>query len=202
MGTVQIGGSPFDIYGESDDANTYFKAHADGAAWRAAATTDKSRALVTAARSFDRQKWVGEATDPVTPQPLAWPRKNITDRNGQAVLDSVIPPDVLEGNWEWANAILGDTDIANSVPGTNTKKTRTRNKVDVIETEIEVENFKPTIGTTARFPVAVTELIGMFLAGSDAALVFVSGTDELSQFTTADTDFGFSGVGIDGGSNS
>lgn len=201
MGTVTIGGTSYEIYDTSTAANNYLKAHSNGAAWVAADTATKNKALVTAARSFDRQLWVGAMTDPVTPQPLAWPRTGIVDRNGQAVADSVIPQDVLEGNWEWALDIVQDASVAGASPGTNTKSTRSREKVDVIEVETETVQFKPTIGETARFPVAVMELIGAFLAGSDATLALASGTDEVSQFTTSDTDFGFNGIGIDGGSS-
>ena len=74
-------------------------------------------------------------------------------------------------------------------------------RLDVIETESETELFRATIGQTTRFPTAVNELIGLWLEGGDAALSFASGTDVLSGFTTADTDFGFSSPGLDGGSN-
>lgn len=201
MGTVGIGGTNFDIYGEATDANNYFKAHSNGDSWRDADTTTKNRALATAARSFDRQTWAGVATDLVTPQPLAWPRTGLTDREGQAVPTDSIPQDVLDANWEWALAIVVDGAVAGKQPGTNTKRTRTREKVDVIETESETELFRATIGQTTRFPTAVNELIGLWLEGGDAALSFASGTDVLSSFTTADTDFGFVAPGIDGGSN-
>jgi hypothetical protein len=201
MGTVNIGSSTYQIYGEEAAFLTYITAHSGAATARAATAVDKRRALVTAARSFDRQRWQGLATDLVTPQPLAWPRTGVTDREGQPQDSGVIPDDVIEGSYEWAIIIIDDPDAAESTPGTNTKRTRSREKVDVIEVESEVENFKSTVGRTARFPTAVMELVGLFLAGSDANLSFASGTDEVSQFTTQDTDFGFSGTGIDGGSN-
>jgi hypothetical protein len=201
MGTVTISGTTFEIYGLATDANDYFKAHSDAASWTAASTTVKNQALVTAARSFDRQRWAGVATDLVTPQPLAWPRTGLTDREGQPVPSGAIPQDVLEGNWEWALAVVMDGAVAGETPGTNTKRVRTREKVDVIEVESETELFKSTVGQTSRFPTAVMELIGLWLEGGDASLSFVSGTDVTSGFTTDDTDFGFSSPGADGGSN-
>ncbi len=201
MGTVKIGGTTFDIYGEATAANDYFKAHSNAASWSAADTATKNQALVTSARSFDRQTWAGVATDLVTPQPLAWPRTGLTDREGQAVPTATIPEDVLNASWEWALALVVDGAIAGKQPGTNTKRTRTREKVDVIETESETELFRATIGQTTRFPTAINELIGLWLEGGDAALSFASGVDVLSSFTTADTDFGFSSPGMDGGAN-
>lgn len=201
-GSVSIAGTAFPIYGDPDDANTYFKAHVAAATWSAASTTTKNQAHVTAARSFDRQGWVGTPTDVITPQNLAWPRVGVTDRNGTAVLDSVIPEDIAEGAWEWALLIVVDPTIASATPGTNTKRTRTRKKVDVIETEEELELFRPTIGKVSRFPTTVQELVGWALAGSgDPVGVFTSGTDVTSGFTESDTDFGFDGTSIDGGSN-
>ena len=172
MGTVSISGVSYDIYGTEAEANEYLRAHSNGAAWFAADTTTRKQALVTTARSFDRQAWVGAATDPVTPQPLAWPRTGVSDRNGQAVSDSVIPPDILNGSFEWALDTIQDPTVTEAVPGTNTKRTRTKDKVDVIETEAETEFFKPTIGQTARFPVAVQEWIGFYLSGSGNAALF------------------------------
>ena len=202
MGTVSIGTGTFNIYGLAADANTYFLAHSNADEWRDASTLTKNRALVTAARSFDRQNWVGTPTDLVTPQDLAWPRTGVTDRNGEAVDPNTTPDDVDEGNWEWALDLVKNGAIADATPGTNTKKTRSSKKVDVITVSTELELFRPTIGETARFPVAVMELIGLFLAGGDEALAFASGTDVESGFTDSDTDFGFSGIGIDGGANS
>lgn len=201
MGTVNIGSTAFNVYGEFADANTYMLAHSDAEEWVEADTLTKNKAMVTAARSFDRQRWVGTPTDLVTPQDLAWPRTGITDRNGEAVDPNDTPQDVLEGNWEWALELVKNGAIASQTPGTNTKRARTLKQVDVIKTDVETELFKPTIGQVARFPVAVMELIGLFLSGGDAVLAFSSGTDVTSGFTTDDTDFGFTGIGIDGGAN-
>ncbi len=197
MGTVAIQGTTFEIYATFDEANDYFKAHANGAAWFAASFDLQLQALVTCSRSFDRQSWVGAATDPVTPQPLAWPRTGVTDRNGQAVLDSIIPQDILNGFWEWVLDTTQDITTTELVPGTNVKATRARDKVDVIESEAETQFFRPTIGQTARFPVAVQEWIQPFLAGAgDATLSFASGTDQETRFSDEATDFGFNGVGL------
>jgi hypothetical protein len=201
-GSVSIGGASFPIYGLEADANTYFKAHADAAAWAAADSNTKRQAHVTAARSFDRQGWVGTPTDLVTPQGLAWPRIGVTDRNGQAVPDAVIPQDIAEGAWEWALAIVKDPTVTGATPGTNTKRTRTSEQVDVIKVESELELFRPTIGHTARFPTAVQELVGWALDGGTAVGVYTSGTGVTSSFTTEATDFGFDSTGLDGGANS
>jgi hypothetical protein len=199
MGTVNIGGTQFEIYGAFVDANTYFLANSNAAAWRDADGLTRNRALVTSARSFDRQSWVGDMVDPTTPQPLAWPRTGVTDRNGQA---ATFPQDVIEGSWEWALEIIKNPAVANSTPGSNTKRTRTKDKVDVIEVEAEIEFFKSTLGRGARFSTAVMELVGLFLSSSQGTtLAFVSGTDVDSGFTASDTDFGFDGNGLDGGAN-
>ncbi len=199
--SVSIGGVAFTVYGSQVGIDEYMKGHSDAAAWVAADGNTKNRARVTAARSFDRMKWLGTPTDPTTPQALQWPRDGVKDSFGQDT-SGVTPPAIEKGNWEWALELVKNGAIANATPGTNTKRTRTSDQVDVIKVEVETEFFKSTIGRSTRFPVAVQELVQPYLAGSSSRIGFASGTAEVSVFTTDDLDFGFSGIGMDGGANS
>ena len=196
--TVAIKGTTFTVYGSQDGIDDYMNGHSDSSLWTAATTETKNRARVTAARSFDRQNWVGVPTDPTTPQALQWPRDGVVDAFGQPS-NGVTPDAIEEGNWEWALLIVKNGGVAGATPGTNTKRTRSVKTVDVITVEAELELFKSTIGKVTRFPTAVHELVGIYLSGGNVPLSFGSGLTEVSVFT--DADFDFSGIGIDGGAN-
>lgn len=174
MGTVTIGGETYDIYGEQADAIVYFGASLHAAEFNDATADDQARALVTASRKFDRQSWKGIVTDLVTPQPLAWPRKNIVDKNGEAVADSVIPDDIIAGCWEYALQNLKDSDVQDQV---DTSENLKRVKAG----SVEIERFRPVSGP--KFGSIVTELIGFYLAGADTSGAgLATGTDGTSIY--------------------
>lgn len=212
MGQVTISGQTFDIYGEhiADDAGppvvqsakNYFLAATHASAFTGAGTSDQAKALVTATRMLDRQVWQGTRTDLVTPQPLAWPRTGITAKEGDPPDDDTIPTRVIQACYELANALLADAAVQTSPSqGTNTKRTRTRDKVGDLETEAETEYFRPGSsdgsGGATRFPTIIHELIGCWLeSGSDLALVFASGTEVGTVFDGELDNFGFTDPGL------
>lgn len=160
----------------------------------------KLQLLVTATRYFERTGWIGTPTDLTTPQPLAWPRTGVVDRNGQAVADSVLPADVEAGFFELVIALDQDTTgalLATGSTGSNTKRTRRKRKVGELETEDENENFVSTAtggAARGRFPQATLEFIKPFLkGGAFSAAGFASGADECSQL---EDSFGFRQPGL------
>jgi len=202
MGTVSINGNSFDIYGEFLDdsgatisASTYFAASLNVAAWNAASTTDKQKALVNATRIFDKQLWVGTVTDPTTPQPLAWPRTGVPTCDGIVASPTVIPERVIFGAYELASAILTDALVqTQSSTGSNTKRVLARKKVGDLEVEDETEYFSPTnvgAGAASRFPTQVQEYIRCYVGGTTAGAT-VAGS-KASMFVNF--DFGVNSPG-------
>lgn len=183
MGTVTINSVPYTIYGTLAGAAEYLNAttHAN-AAWTAASTDNKARALVTATRQLDRQSWQGSKV--ADDQALAWPREDVTDRNGDEVDDSEIPDDLILASYELAYVVL-------SAPASQNTADTSSNIAEVYAKGAGARFFRPTEGT--RFPVIIDELIGQYLAGAAAfayALPVAGGTDTESDFDSCD-EYGF-----------
>ena len=210
MGTVNIAGKTFNIYGEhlADDAgppvveaaSTYFAASLNATAWNAADLTTQAQALVTATRILDKQTWTGDMTDAATPQPLAWPRTGATNcKTGQAVPTTDTPNGIIFGTYELASAILEDATVQSAKSaGSNVRRTRSKDKVGDLETERETEYFTstsiPGSNTAAgRFPPAVMEYVSCYFGGSGIASVSIVGAQD-SFF--ADRDYGYDGEGL------
>ena len=159
MGTVQIPASTgpvYQIYDTQADALVYLGASlsANAIAFVAASADNQARALVMAANMLNRQPWQGTITDPVTPQPLAWPRSGLVDQYGVAVPSSTIPQVVINGGFELAAALLVNPALQDSVStSTNIKQ--------VNAGPVEVVFFSPVVG--GRFPTVVMELLGFWL---------------------------------------
>lgn len=177
--TVTVSGADYDVYAPVADADAYLAAEFSDAAtrWRDATLTDadaKARALVSATRLIDRQRWAGTKTD--TDQALAWPRTGtgLTD-----VEDDVIPLDIINAS------ILIAADINNGVNVTGSSSTDDRVRSQSAGS-VSISYFRDLDGGT-RFPTAIQELLGRFMAGGAGAYggVLVSGVDGESAFGTS-----------------
>ena len=187
MPTVSIAGQTIEVYEALAAANTYFQTVLTGASWSAATTSDRIKALVQSTLIFDRSRWRGAPTEPISKtqpqpantQPIAWPRTGVTDRDGVEIADDTVPLDILNGYYEMANVVLGDIAVLTQVnSGSNVRRTRVKEKVDVIETENEIEYFIPTIRYATKFPTIVQDYIGFYLASSVSnTAAFAGGTD-------------------------
>lgn len=170
MGTVDIGGNNYEVYGDLDAANLYLAGRTGTARWDAKDDTQKGQVLVTVARYLNRKKWKGTKT--VDSQPLAHPRAGVTV-DGVTIDDSVIHDDVLAGSYELC-LILSDDPSVESATGTGSNVKRAKGG------KAEVEFFRPTVGSwlESRFPTIVQELLGPFLAASGLlpALPYAGGT--------------------------
>jgi hypothetical protein len=164
MGTVTIGATDYDIYGERTAAATYLDVHLNAIAWAAGTTEFQNKVLVMATRLMDRMAWKGELTD--SDQPIDWPR---TGTGVTGVEDAVIPTDILYGFYELSVLIAEDpTIINNATSGSNVQRAKAG--------EAEVWFFRSTADTATKLPTSVHELVKRFLAGDDGILSLDSGT--------------------------
>lgn len=190
---VSVGGANVWIYGTAAGALTYYKQGIGFDAMIALSSSDRLKRLVQAARVLTRQDWRGNRTDEATPQPLAFPRTGLIDKDGVAVDDATEPEDVAFASYELA-ALLNDDDatIESEEGGSNVKQLATTERVEGAVTDsTSTTYFKPTIGKQGRFPRRVQELVGLWLEASGAGtLACASGTDFPSEFTAANRDFG------------
>lgn len=204
--TITFASVTWDVYDTAAAVKGYLlSSPAYAATWSAASSDDQKRAQIAATRVLDRQHWLGSPTEPISKvdpqpagtQPLAWPRSGITDREGAAVADSVIPQDVLYAYAEIVGALLASSEFENQPSsGSNLKRDRLRQKVDVVEEETEKEYFSATLRSATRWPTAIQELLGPFLDHQIGGGAFAFGTSVESAFTTERTDWGFTGGGL------
>ncbi len=179
MATVTIGATTYTTYSDVADADEYFNGSSDFAEWAAFTDDEKARGLVSSTRLLDRQSWQGEkaATSPDTT--LAFPRTGLTDCQGNAVDADESLALAVEASQLLALDILNEESVETSL---TTEDLTKRLKAG----SVEIENFRAQLGTNTRFPLAVMELIGCFLAGSAAvAGSIATGTDG----TALDDDF-------------
>lgn len=155
------------------DASEYFALAVHGAAWVSADTSVREAALVSATRMLDRQRWSGSKASPS--QALQWPRSGLTDRDGNTLSDATVPQEVVDATCELALSLIDNPDLQNSDnSGSNIKRV----KADTVE----VEYIRGKTGS--RFSVLITELIGLWLAGSSYNGPFISGADNESGLSS------------------
>lgn len=175
MPTVTIASQDYAVYADTATANEYLAASVTATTWNDADTSDddKAKALVSATRLLDRQKWLGSKTD--ADQALTWPR---TDTGVDGVEDAVVPQAIIDACCELAALfVAGTTDAIDNA--STSQQTRSLKAGTVA-----IEYFRPDANTAARFPTAVQELVGDYLAGngSDVVAGYVGGTDVCSAF--------------------
>lgn len=186
MGTVTIGASTYNVYADVATADEYYNGSTDYATWAALSTDEKARALVSATRLLDRQRWQGTQT--VDGQDLAWPRAGVVDCAGEAVDDSVIPQSVID-----ASMVLALYDAT----GSNVQTSATSEDLtkSLAAGSVSISYFRADSANYARFPLPVMELIGCFLAGFGATSPGVGalsyGTDGESYNGDFSQDEGF-----------
>lgn len=177
---VQIGsGNVFDTYATVSQADDYLLGSVTADSWRALATDeDKARYLVSATRSLDRQRWLGEKTE--STQPLAWPR---TGTGVDGVEDDVVPQDIINASIELAASLVDD-----SAPLTSQNNEQTTQSLKAGSAAITF--FRGAGGEPSRYPFNIMELIRDYLAATTSvAGVVASGT---SCESVTEEDFGYS----------
>ncbi len=96
---------------------TYHDDSLHGAPWRGLSSDDKERAAITATRMLDRERWRGAQTS--SSQDLAFLRTDITNREGTAVADTVIPPELLAAHSELCNELAVNPGVQTGSTGDN-----------------------------------------------------------------------------------
>lgn len=163
MPSVTLSANDYETYADVDEADIYLEADPGAAAWRAAEADDKARALVSATRILDRQRWAGSKTD--EDQALAWPRSGISGLD-----EDEVPQAVADACCELASALINGYDAANLQSTANATK---RQKAG----SVEIEYFRGAEGDGLRLPLPVMELVGLYLGGTTSlAGSFASGT--------------------------
>lgn len=178
MPNPEIGG--VEVYASLAETDAYMENafHAD--AWRASTDELKERAIVTATRIFNRQRWLGEKTDPA--QELAWPR---TGTGLAGVSDTVIPQDIIYGMMELALALVDGSEV-------QTEQNTSQKIASLSAGSVSISFFRGAEGAVLRWPLIIWELIRDYLEGSASGIggIIVSGVDGES---VTRNDFGFTG---------
>lgn len=172
MATVDAGGEEFTVYADIDTADAYLAGAFHATDWASLTDDVKGKALVTATRILDRQRWLGSKT--VSDQVLAWPR---TGTGVSGVEDDTIPEAIIAGAIELALTVSAGADVQNQATTEETVKR-------IQAGSVSIENFRSTQQFSARFPQIIQELIGVYLLGGSASFggPIVSGTDACSPF--------------------
>lgn len=180
MATITIDGTDFDTYVDLDAANTYLKGQISAASWLAETDEDqKARAIVSATRFIDRQRWQGTKTD--SAQAHAFPRQGLTYADsGDAVASDSVPQEVLDATCELASALLDGSEVqTNTQPNSNLTQSLKAGSVAI--------SYFRGDDQAGRFPQIIQELLGFWLAGSIvAASSIATGTDRESRFENED----------------
>lgn len=151
--------------------------------WEGLDDDTKIRALITAARIFEKQPWAGART--VEAQDMSFPRTGLTYRDGRAVDSATVPPEVEFAQIEYAYELTVKASLE-TTGGQGSDKRRVK------AGSVEVEFFRATSGADGvggtRFPPTVQELIGQFLGsgGIGTGGSYVSGTDTSATSTFSD----------------
>lgn len=136
------------------EADAYFADSINSAGWDGADAPTKDKALISATRYLDRQRWQGTKT--VSTQNLEWPRSGVTC-NGDPVDSDEVPDEIKESQYEMAQILIQDPTSGNNLnTGSNTKRAKAGSA--------EVEFFRPTSGTI--MPDIVHQISSCLLGGS------------------------------------
>lgn len=186
ISTFTIGAITYSVYALTADPLADFNAYIGGhinAATLAAATDDtKKRALVSAFRAIERERWSGEVL--VDGQATRWPRTGAT-KDGVEVDDGT-PDDIANGEFEFAISLMSDASLLN-------KNSTASNISSVGAGSASVSFFYPLPGSSTRWPLPVNDLLAGYLAGAGSSLdvlgPYVGGGDANEGiFTDIDAD--------------
>jgi hypothetical protein len=164
ISTITIGSVVHSVYAETadpvQDALDYLAAKI-GSTFSTATELQQQQALISAARMLDRSvEFTGEET--VAGQPRAWPRDNASNNcTGEDVTDGTVPDDIAFAEYELADILWLDADVAaSSGTGSNVKRVKAGSA--------EVEFFTGTEGTLSetRLPTVVNDLAGCYVENS------------------------------------
>lgn len=161
MATETAGGEDFTVYADVDAGDAYVAGTTHGANWTSATTDNKARALVTATRMLDRQKW-------------------------QTAYDTFaereVVQDIIDASIEMAISLLDGSTI-------QTAQNQAQLNQEIKAGSVALKFFRGAEGTPLRFPTIVHELLRDYLAGGNLTVTGIAtGTGGI---TSTDDDFGY-----------
>lgn len=148
-------------YASLAEANDYFEPDSRSTAWDGLTDSAKESLLAVATRTLDIFTTF-KGTKTVKTSPLAWPRTNAVDKEGNAIGTTVIPVEVKRATYELARVLIG-TDL-NAVSDTAGLK---RIQADVVEIEF-LEGANGQGVTAPKIPGIINALLnglGSFASG-------------------------------------
>lgn len=101
-----VGGASANSYCTLAVSETYMAERTVSTTWDAATGDEKNRALITATRRLDQEKFEGEKV--ATGQALKWPRYWATDDNGDELATNAIPTIIVHATIEMALRLIND----------------------------------------------------------------------------------------------
>lgn len=147
----------------------YADGSVNGGDWLAAEELEQQRAAIEATRIIDRENWAGGRTSPT--QDLAFPRTGLSDKEGVALADDQIPPDILAAHSELSMALVSSAGARSGAGTADNVKSITTNKS-------RVEFFKPGENIGDDLPDVVQDLAGHLLEYNNVSLAGTAyGTD-------------------------
>ena len=153
-------------YTTEAEANVYFLAVGEPAAWTAASSTERTVALQNAAEWIDRTygaRWIGDRIERA--QERDWPRENAVDSNGFTIASTGTPKEVKDASYEVAARYLSSSTLTDGdVSGRGIKSKRV--VADTVETETVYTGSKPE--QQKSFPKVDAILRNVLTAGSGA----------------------------------
>jgi len=169
MPTVTIGSDDYEVYVTVSTANIYLAGDSlRYPTWSVTSSDDKARAIISATRYIDRQRWQGSKTSDA--QVLQFPRSGLTRADGTDVDEAEVPQEVLDATSILAGEIAADPSILNLLnAGSNIRRVQAGSA--------GVEYFKPTLDSATKLPTSISELLSFFLEGANTSSGEVFGTD-------------------------
>ena len=156
-----VGASDANSYLTLTTAQSYADSDLAATDWDAATADKRTRALITATRHLSALRFIGSKT--ASTQALPWPRKDAITSDGE-IDDDVIPAELLQAQWEIANALIQGVQISGSAAGTSLipglpNEGLQRVKLDVMEVEWKPGPSKKMTALSVVTPGLLSELI-------------------------------------------
>ena len=156
-----VGASNANSYLTLVTAQSYADSDLDVSDWDAASADKRTRALITATRHLSALLYIGSKAS--STQSLPWPRRDAITSDGE-LEDDEIPTQLLQAQWEIANALVKGVQISGSAAGTSLipglpNEGLQRVKLDVMEVEWKPGPSKKMTALSVVTPGLLRELI-------------------------------------------
>lgn len=179
--TVTIATVDHDVLADTTEIDAHIATRLGAAAdaWTAASVTNKPKLALAATRMFERIAWDGTATST-----LSFPRSGLLYADGSAVSSSTIPDQVVEAVAELAAALALDPAMYER------SEANAGGRVQSLSAgPTSVSFFRAAPGSSARLPVTVRDLVGLWFAGAASpATIAAYGTERPSAFNDGDSE--------------